>query len=163
MKLKSSVRQRKMDPVCSFPDKEAAGCSRTDTVHSFTYKETQDFRITRELHPVPNSWTNPVLSSTMKKNANATDNYCSRTDPTVSSISDNETGQFQITREISPASRKHIKVCSSSYKEFVVLRQRMENWVSNLANKETDEFNVITDNPQPPTSKKRTMASKTGN
>ena len=60
-------RRRKTNPVCSFPDKEAVCCSRTDTVYGFTYKETKDFRITRELTLVPNSRTFPVLSSTVNK------------------------------------------------------------------------------------------------
>ena len=78
-------RRRKTNPVCSFPDKEAVCCSRTDTVYGFTYKETQDFRITRELSPVPNSRTDPVLSSTVNKNA--TDDCCARTDPTQPTVS----------------------------------------------------------------------------
>ena len=122
--------------VRSSTDKEAVhGCSRTDTVYGFTFKETNEFRITREHSPVPNSRTDPVLSST----DNAAADSCSRTE-TVLSLTSNEADNVHITREHSPASRADNKVFSSDATEADFRRRRTDISVSSSTAKEAEKF-----------------------
>ena len=141
--------------VRSSTDKEAVhGCSRTDTVYGFTFKETNKFRITREHSPVPNSRTDPVLSST----DNAAADSCSRTE-TVLSLTSNEADNVHITREHSPASRADNKAFSSDATEADFRRRRTDISVSSSTAKEAEKFTASRE--MSPAFTMRTMASNT--
>ena len=129
--------------------------NRKNRVYGFTQsKETKKFCITRELSPVPDSRTNPVLSST----DNAAADSCSRTE-TVLSLTLNEAENVHITREHSPASRTDNKVFSSDATEADFRRRRTDISVSSSTAKEAEKFTASRE--MSPAFTMRTMASNT--
>jgi len=129
--------------------------NRRNRVYGFTQsKETKKFRITRELSPVPDSRTNPVLSST----DNAAADSCSRTE-TVLSLTSNKADNVHITREHSPASRADNKVFSSDATEADFRRRRTDISVSSSTAKEAEKFTASRE--MSPAFIMRTMASNT--